>query len=153
MASTIDSIPFRVEVREGEPGREPTLRGTILQEGRAATGGRAEVFVPESVTWPENGIGVSVSHESEKVEARAHPVRQRDGRLTIEARATQAIREAVATGRRWMSVEFVSLRDRRTRGGVREVLSAIVSRAALVANPEYDTTAAEVRKRRRRVWL
>lgn len=143
---------FAVELREDE-GREPTLRATILTEGRAATGGRAELFAPDSVRWPSDGIGISVSHESEREEVKAQPVRERDGRLTIEARATDAIREAVKAGKRWMSVEFVSLRDRRTKGGVREVLAALVSRAALVANPEYDTTAAEVRKKKVRLWL
>ena len=44
---------FEVEVREAErAGYEPTLRGVMLTEGRAASGGRAEVFAPGSVSWP-----------------------------------------------------------------------------------------------------
>ena len=149
-----DRVSFEVEVRAARAGREPTLYGVMLQEGRAASGGRAEVFAPGSVSWPHSGVEVTVGHRAAEVEARAHPVRRRDGRLTLAARATARVREAVEAGARFMSVEFVSLRERRTAGGVREILAALVTRAALVSSPEYDTTAAEVRSRsRRRVWL
>lgn len=133
-------------------GYEPTLRGTMIQEGRAASGGRREVFVPESVEWPSEGVGILTEHRG-AIEARAHPIRQRDGRITLTARATEAIRQAVENGKRFMSVEFRALDERTTRGGVREVLRAFVDAAALVSAPEYDTTTAEVRERRRRVWL
>ena len=72
----------------------------------------------------------------------------------VEAEATPAIRAAVEGGKRYMSVEFMAIEERTTQGGVREILSAFVPRAALVDRPEYDSTSAEVRsKRRRRVWL
>ena len=82
-------------------------------------------------------------------------VRQRDGKLTLTARATDAIKQAVAGGRRWMSVEFVSVEERvTTEGGIREILRALVPAAALVSSPEYDSTKAEIRSKRRfRVWL
>ena len=144
---------FEVEVRDASrQGYEPTLRGTMIQEGRAASGGRREVFVPESVEWPSEGVGILTEHRG-AIEARAHPIRQRDGRITLTARATEAIRQAVENGKRFMSVEFRALDERTTRGGVREVLRAFVDAAALVSAPEYDTTTAEVRERRRRVWL
>lgn len=147
---------FEVEIREASrPGYEPTLRGTILQEGRAASGGRREVFAPGSVQWPAEGVAILTAHGSPDVEARAQPIRQRDGRITVTARATAAIRKAVKAGRRFMSVEFRALEERTTAGGVREVLRAFVPAAALVEAPEYDSTSAEVRKRRGRprVWL
>ena len=146
---------FEVEVREAEtPGREPTLHGTLIQEGRAASGGRRELFTPGSVEWPSAGVAIMTEHRG-AVETRAQPIRQRDGRLTITARATDAIREAVKAGKRYMSVEFKAVEERVTQGGVREVLKALVSGAALVADPEYDVTVAELRKRspRRRLWL
>ncbi len=151
-----DKLTFTVEVREASrAGYEPTLHGIMLVEGRAASGGRRELFAPGSVTWPHDGVGITVGHHAEDVEARAHPTRQRDGRITLAARATAAIQKAVEDGAKFMSVEFLSLRERRTAGGVREILAALVPRAALVRNPEYDTTAAEVRSRgrRRRIWL
>ena len=146
---------FEVEIRESEtPGYEPSLRGVMLTEGRAASGGRAEVFTPGSVTWPQDGVAILTEHRG-KVEAQGQVVRERNGRLTITARATEAIREAVKAGKRYMSVEFRSVEERTTAGGVRELLRAVVDAAALVASPEYDTTTAEVRKSapRRRLWL
>ena len=148
-------LVFEVEVRDASrPGYEPTLRGTMIQEGRAASGGRREVFAPGSVEWPSEGVGILTEHRG-AIEARAQPIRQRDGRITLAARATEAIRQAVENGKRYMSVEFRALEERTTQGGVREVLRAFVDAAALVSNPEYDTTTAELRARgrRRRVWL
>ena len=80
------------------------------------------------------------------------PVRESDGRISVRARATDAIREAVEAGRKWMSVEFHAIQERTTAGGVREVLQAFVPAAALVADPEYDVTAAEVREAHPEHW-
>ena len=146
---------FEVEIRESEtPGYEPSLRGVMLQEGRAASGGRKELFAPGSVSWPHDGVAILTEHRG-KVEARGQVVRERDGRLTISARATEAIREAVKAGKRYMSVEFRSIEEKTTIGGVRELIRAVVDAAALVSSPEYDTTTAEVRKKSapRRFWL
>ena len=142
---------FEIEIRQAE-GREPELHGTMLTEGRAASE-RRELFAPGSVQWPSDGVEIAPSHFLPS-EAKAHPVRQRDGRLTLRTRATDALRQAVESGAKFMSVEFHALKERRTKGDIREILSALVVRAALVPSPEYDTTAAEVRsKRGRRVWL
>ena len=46
MAETVQYV-VPVELREADDG--PMLRGVVLQEGRAARGGRAEVFTPLSV--------------------------------------------------------------------------------------------------------
>lgn len=132
------------EIRAAEDG--PHLHGVLIQEGRAASGGRREVFAPGSVEWPSTGVGILTAHRTAP-EVRAMPSRRSDGRIMVRTPATDAIREAVEGGRRFMSVEFHALRERTTRGGVREVLRAFVPDAALVANPEYDTTAAEVRRR------
>ena len=145
-------LTFGVELREAErPGYEPKLFGTMLTEGRAASGGRREVFAPGSVTWPADGVALMTGHGG-MVEARAHPIRQRDGRITVSARATAAIRAAVESGKTHMSVEFRALEERTTKGGVREVLRALVDAAALVVAPEYDTTRAEVRSATDRRW-
>ena len=135
--------PMRpVELRNA--GR--TLYGTLVQEGRAASGGRAEVFAPGSVEWPSTGVGILLDHR-QAPEVRAVPERQRDGRITVEARATGPIRQAVESGKRFMSVEFHALRERTTEGGVREIQRALVPDAALVSRPEYDVSDAEVRRR------
>ena len=109
---------FEVEIREASrPGYEPTLRGVMITEGRAASGGRAEVFAPGSVEWPSEGVAVLTEHRGQ-IHVRAQPIRHRDGRITLTARATDAIRAAVAGGKRYMSVEFRSVEERTTRGGV-----------------------------------
>lgn len=133
---------FEVELRESDDG--PHLHGIMLTEGRAASGGRRELFAPGSVEWPSDGVAVLTRHRGAP-EIRAIPTRESDGRITIRARATDAIRTAVESGRRYMSVEFLALAERTTAGGVREILRAIVPAAALVEAPEYDTTGAEVR--------
>ena len=125
----------------------------MIQEGRAASGGRRELFTPGSVEWPETGVGILLGHR-QAPEIRARVARETDGRIVITGEATPAIREAVESGKRFMSVEFHSLGERTTKGGVREILRAFVADAALVVEPEYDSTAAEVRARPRgRLWL
>ena len=143
----VQRLTFEVREEGGE------LHGTILQEGRAASGGRAEVFAPGSVTWPADGVGILTEHRGEP-ETRAFPHRDPMGRISIRAQATDAIKDAIKSGKRFMSVEFRALDERKTKAGVREILRAYVAAAALVASPEYDSTAAEVRgTRRRRLWL
>ena len=129
-----------VEVRE----KKGELRGVILQEGRAASGGRAEVFAPGSVTWPADGVAIRAEHLG-ATEIRAMPRRDKSGRIRVRAKATDGIRAAIRGGKRYMSVEFRALSERTTAGGVREVLRALVEGAALVDSPEYDSTLAEVR--------
>lgn len=150
-------MEFEIEIREQE-GREPTLHSTLIQEGRAAAGGRSELFAPGAVEWPSAGVGIMTEHRG-AIEVRGHPVRERDGRLTLTARATPAIQQAVADGKKYLSVEFRSLSERTTPGGVREILRALVDAAALVANPEYSQAKAELRsstadiERRASAWL
>lgn len=143
---------FEVELREADSAR-PRLFGTMITEGRASSGSRAELFAPGSVQWPTEGVGIQTRHHG-NVEVRAQPVRHQDGRIEVRAAATAGIRAAIAAGAKFMSVEFVSLRERVTKAGVREILEAFVPRATLTDSPEYDSTAAELRSRkRRRVWL
>ena len=144
---------FEVEVRSEREGYEPTLRGVMLVEGRAASGGIAELFAPGSVTWPHDGVRVNIEHGNQ-TETRGQVVRGRDGKLTLTARATDGIRQAVKAGKRFMSVEFRAMEERRVKSGVREVLRAFVDAVALTEAPYYDTTSAEVRSQdRRRLWL
>ena len=138
-----------VELREAADG--PLLRGVVLQEGRAAQGGRAEVFAPLSVVWPSDGIALLAEHRGSEL-ARAVPTRDADGSLRIETPATPAILEAFAT-RKYFSVEFHAIQEVRTKGGVREITRALVDAAAMVSSPEYKQASAEIRARQRRVWL
>ena len=133
-----------VEVELRDAGDGPQLYGCIIQEGRAASGGRAEVFAPGAVEWPAEGVGILTEHRG-RPEVRAMPERGADGRISVTATATDTIRQAVAAGKKYMSVEFASLSERTTKGGVREILRAFVPDVALVLRPEYDVTSAELR--------
>ena len=144
----------KVEIREATG----MLHGTILQEGRAASGGRRELFAPGSVIWPSTGVRILTEHRG-RAHARAFPVRDTEGRINIRIKATPALRKAVQDGQQYMSVEFRALEER-TLSGVREITSALVDAATLTDSPEYDTTAAELRKKstnprhkQRRLWL
>ena len=144
-----ESFYCPVELRESSEG--PMLRGTVLQEGRAAQGGRAEVFAPLSVVWPSDGIALLGEHRGEAL-AHAVPVRDFDGSIRIETPATEQIITAYET-RKFFSVEFHAIAEVRTKAGVREITRALVEAAAMVATPEYKQARAEVRSKRRRVWL
>ena len=130
-----------IECRASESG--PKLRGVLLTEGRAAAGGRAELFVPGAVDWPAAGIAIRREHLG-AVETRAVPTRV-GNEIHIEAAATPALFAAVQAGAKHMSVEFHALAENRTPAGVREVTSALVTGAIVTDNPEYQQTRAEVR--------
>ena len=148
MAQTVQYV-VPVELREADEG--PLLRGTVLQEGRAAQGGRAESFAPLSVVWPSSGIALLGEHRGAAL-AHAVPVREADGSLRIETPATPAILDAYKT-RKFFSVEFHAISEVRTKAGVREITRALVDAAAMVSSPEYSQATAEVRSTQRRVWL
>ena len=148
MSETLLKYIVPVQIREADDG--PMLRGVILQEGRAAQGGRAESFAPLSVVWPSSGIALLGEHRGAAL-AHAVPVRDVDGSLRIETRATPAILEAYET-RKYFSIEFHAISEVRTKGGVRELTRALVESAALVKSPEYSQAVVEVRSKRRRFW-
>ena len=145
----MEKLHCPVEIREAKDG--PMLHGTILQEGRAAQGGRAESFAPLSVVWPSSGIALLGEHRGAAL-AHAVPVRDPDGSIRIQTPATPAILDAFAT-RKFFSVEFHSISEVRTKAGVREITRALVEAAAMVESPEYAQATSEVRARQRRVWL
>ena len=144
---------FGVEIREAVPGRR-RLHGVMVTEGRAATGGRRELFAPGSVSWPSEGVGISIGHHNQ-VETRAHAIRDRAGQIEVSGDATAAIVDRDRARAEPAQCGIPESRGTRHGGRVREILSAFVPRAALTDDPEYDTTAAEVRAKARRpaVWL
>ena len=70
------------------------MHGVILQEGRAAAGGRAELFAPGAVVWPSDGVAILPEHHG-TVETRAVPTREANGESRIAATATPALFAAV----------------------------------------------------------
>ncbi len=140
-----------VECRAATDG--PRLDGVLVQEGRAATGGRAELFAPGAVIWPARGIAIRGEHLGAEI-GRAIPERTANGEIRISTAAGPAILAAVEQrNRRFLSVEFYPISEHRTPAGVREITRALVDGAALTDRPEYAQARAEVRERGRRVWL
>lgn len=147
----LEHMHAAVECREVDGVRR--LVGTVIQEGRAASGGRRELFAPGSIQWPAEGMAILGEHRG-AVEARAMPSRGPDGSIRIAVAATPGIVSAVESGRDGLSVEFVALEEETTAGGVREIRRALVDAAALVSRPEYEQGRAELRGRRSRTrWL
>ena len=144
-------VRVAVELRT-DHGKDPMLHATLIQEGRAAAGGLAEVFAPGSIIWPDTGVGIRVGHKG-PIETNAYPVRATNGEIRIAARATPTIVRAVQAGATGASIEFVALAEHRTRAGVREITRALVDAAALTDRPEYHQGRAEVRDRRVPLWL
>ena len=139
-----------LEIRESDAGEH--LVGTIIQEGRSGSV-RRELFTPQSLTWPAEGIPVRTEHLRGEA-ARALPTRHPDGSVRIKVRATPEIRSAYQAGKKFLSAEFFALRESRS-AGIREIESALLSGAAMVSSPEYKQAVAEIRTRPKRLskWL
>ena len=144
-----ESLCAPIELRESETG--PQLVGVLIQEGRAASV-RAEVFAPGSLVWSASGIALRAEHLGAE-DSRAIPTREANGEIRIAAPASAALVAAFNEGRKFLSIEFHSLQETRSAAGVREIQSAFLPGAALVESPEYVQARAEVRSKRRRVWL
>ena len=128
------------------------LHGVLIQEGRAASA-RAEVFAPGSLVWGSEGVAIRAAHLAGE-DSRAIPTREKNGEIRIAAPASPALVAAFNEGRRFLSIEFHSLKETRSAAGVREIQSAFLPGAALVSSPEYSQATAEVRARSRpKVWL
>ena len=127
------------------------LHGVLIQEGRAASA-RAEIFAPGSLQWSAEGIAIRSKHLAGE-DSRAIPTREANGEIRIAAPASAALVAAYNEGRKFLSIEFHSLKETRSAAGVREIQSAFLPGAALVSDPEYLQSGAEIRSRQRRVWL
>ena len=118
MSATLQYV-VPVEVRDADDG--PLLTGTILQEGRAAQGGRAESFSPFSVVWPHDGIALRGEHRGSEL-ARVVPTRDPDGSLRVETRATR--RSSLPTRRASISLSSFMRSPRYARPGESERFNA-----------------------------
>ena len=143
-----NTIPL--EIRESDDGEH--LVGVVVQEGRAGTA-RKELFTPQSLTWPAEGIPVRTEHLQGEA-GRAVPTRHPGGEIRIRLKATPEIRSAYQAGKKFLSAEFFALRESRS-AGIREIESALLSGAAMVKDPEYRQATAEIRTKPKRLskWL
>ena len=145
----METLNCSIEIREAKDG--PVLHGILIQEGRAASV-RAEVFAPLSLVWASDGISIRAKHLGAE-DSRAVPTREPNGEIRIAAPASAAIVAAFNEGRKFLSIEFHSLKETRSAAGVRELQLAFLPGAAMVNDPEYKMATAEIRSTRRRFWL
>ena len=149
-------VDTQLECREasGSPGR---LVGTILPVGRVA-GDRAELFVGSGVQTPSGGLALLPEHRSSTVVMRFDPIVASDGSLQVDHLLPStpegvALAESVRSGATSaLSIEFHALDEARV-SGVREVRESLITAVAVVPAGSYDQATAEVRSKRRRVWL
>ena len=131
------------------------LQGIIIQEGRAARGGRAEVFAPGSCIWRPRGVELRNVHSSSpksRILGHVLPTRDADGNIRFEEPLTPTLR-TFAERANGLSLEFVPLTEHRTAAGVREIEQALVVAVAFTKRPEYWQAKAEMRaSRRERRW-
>ena len=142
----MDEIRCKVEVREIEG--KPRLVGTLLPFNVRAKD-RPEMFLPGSVSWPEDGLVLNRQHQRGSPIMRITPTSSTAG-LTVDAvipdtsagrDAAEEIRGGLLTG---LSVEFRATAQTIV-GGVRKITAAVLSAAALVDSPSYPAPV-EVRE-------
>ena len=138
----------------GSPGR---LVGVVLPVGRVA-GDRPEIFIGSGVSTPREGIRLLPEHRSNVTVMTFDPIRGADGELRVDHLLPNtpeglALAAAVRSGRTpGLSVEFHSLEEAQV-SGVREVRSSLITAVAAVPSQSYAQARAEVRSRKRRLWL
>lgn len=143
-------VGVQLEIRASDEGEH--LNGVILQEGRAGTS-RKELFTPQSLSWPAEGVPLRTTHLQGEV-GRVVPTRHPGGEIRIRLKVTPEIRAAFSEGKQFLSAEFFALRESRS-AGIREIEHALLSGTAMVSSPEYKQATAEIRSTQRRMpaWL
>ena len=151
-------IRCKVELREdatlASPGR---VTGTLLRYGDAGQHGR-EVFLPGSLSWPDDGVVLNEQHNRQAPIIRFVPTVEGDEvRVDVELPDTQRGRDAATSVRngtlRGLSVEFEAIRAS-VVSGVRRIASATLVAGGLVDDPSYSGSTVEVRDRGRpETWL
>ena len=144
----MDEIRFAVELRDDEQRGPGRLSGRLIRYGERARD-RAELFEPDSLRWPKDGIVLNRQHERRSPILRFTPVVDgNEVRIDALLPDTTSGRDAAAEIRsglfRGLSIEFKAVRER-FAGGVRRIREAVLKGAALVDAPSYATTV-EIRK-------
>ena len=141
----------QIEFREDDSRQSPgQLVGTLLTYGERASD-RAEVFLENSLSWPENGVILNVQHDRKQALLRFVPkisgmeVRVEAPFLNTAASrdAAEMVRAGVYTG---LSVEFRA-QSERYEGNVRMIEKAILAGAGLVDEASYSGSGVSVRER------
>lgn len=132
-----------------------TLRGTLLPFGRVAQD-RREVFAPDSVRFPSDGIRLLLEHRGREVMSFQPNVDARGVHVEALLPDSPEGREAAASVKagklRGLSIEMSHATSTVVQG-VREISDALISAVALVPEGAYRQAVPEVRAKRRKFWL
>ena len=144
-----DRIDVEIRFKEDESRQSPgILTGTLMTyETRASD--RPEIFEQDALEWADDGIVVFEMHNPHApivrvipfLEGRALKINAPFPNTTRGRDAATNLREGVLKG---LSVEFKAVRQS-YRSGVRSISKAMLKGAALVIEPAYTDSLAEVR--------
>lgn len=131
-----------------------TLEGVLMPYGTRGINpqtGQPEIFLQDSLTWPADGIVLTLQHDIQQLITRTIPYTV-DTEVRIKAvlpqtRMAQDVKALVQDGTlKGLSVEFFPKRGMvQTVNGVREIRSARMGIASVVHEPAYGSTSVEVR--------
>ena len=146
------SIELRADSTRQSPGR---LVGRLLAYGQEIVHDRGkETFESRSLTWGPDGVVLYDGHDVEprKPIGIMHPSQtDTEARINFALPDTAAGRRVADDVRRGelkgMSVEFRSAEERREKSGLRRIVRAWVTGAAVVASPAYSSAVVEVRNK------
>ena len=152
MTREIRSASIELRAAEDSPGR---IVGTLIEMGRVA-GDRREVFAVGSIRWPSDGVRLLAEHRGREVMTFQPALDGAALRVDVALPDSALGREVAAevrSGRKGaLSIEFYATQEAQVQG-VREVRSALMDAAAVVAAGAYDQARVEVRQWRARWWL
>ena len=140
-------VRFQEDESRQSPGR---LVGTLIRYG-VKSSDRAEMFMPESLYWPKEGILIDEQHNRAAPILRATPFLEGQ-ELKVDAPVpdTQRGRDAITNVRAGvltgLSVTFHSEKETRSKG-IREIRRAFLPRAGLVDVGSYKEATVEIRRK------
>ena len=143
---------FEIRLEAAPEGKGPgRLVGILMTYGQRA-GDRPEVFQPDSLHWPADGVVLREMHDRRAPLARFIPsVEGAEVRVDIPLPDTQRARDAatlVKSGTlRGLSVEFFPEKETAAAGDLRVIHRARLVGAGLVDDPAYSESTVSVRSR------
>ena len=158
-----DTIVSEVRFAEDETRQSPGRLTGILLTYNVKASDRNELFEPDSLSWPDDGVLVRRMHQRVAPIVKAIPFL--DGNdLRIDAPllnstagrdCAEELRSGLLKG---LSVEFTATKETR-RNGLRVIQKAILGGCGLVDVPAYSSARAELRaktdvqRRIAAIWL
>ena len=146
-------IRFEHDGSRESPG---SLAGVLMRYETPARD-RPELFKRGSLSWPPAGILIREMHQRHRPIVRAVPYLEGDEvrinaplpNTAIGRDAAENVRQKVYTG---LSVEFNAIQEAR-RGGLREIVKAVLGGAGLVDSGAYADAVVEVRAEDAGLWI